>query len=177
MGLHGVLPLRELWSETDGHLSPATKVEICLQAKGEVIPVLNYVIGYYTMKSYGEWKFSATILDLGTWWICVVSLTPVLLLPPVPIEYEAGLAPERIWTLRRKKISLSYGGSKPGSRVSIRATLSRFLYGISQNQIFCKHYRNPSDRGLAMHTTFRTIRINTSWQTARVYVLWCFIPW
>jgi hypothetical protein len=49
------------------------------------------------MKTYGEWRYSSTFLDLGTRWRRVVSFTPLQLLPTgkelrVPIGYEAGWA-------------------------------------------------------------------------------------
>jgi hypothetical protein len=39
-----------------------------VQVKEKDIPVFNYVIKYYAMKTYGEWRYSSTILNLGTGW-------------------------------------------------------------------------------------------------------------
>jgi hypothetical protein len=35
-----------------------------------------YLIRHHAMKTYGEWKYSSTILDLGTRWRQVISFTP-----------------------------------------------------------------------------------------------------
>jgi hypothetical protein len=48
---------------------------------GKVIPVLNCVIKHYAMKTYGKWRYSSIILNLGTRWRWVVSLTPLPLYP------------------------------------------------------------------------------------------------
>jgi hypothetical protein len=55
-------------------------------SKGKAIPILN-VIKPYAMKAYGEFRFSSTILDLGTrgW---VVSCMP---LPPYPVDRRMGV--------------------------------------------------------------------------------------
>jgi hypothetical protein len=34
--------------------------------KDKIIPVLNYIIKYYVMEAYREWKYSSTILDFKT---------------------------------------------------------------------------------------------------------------
>jgi hypothetical protein len=47
--------------------------------KGTVTPVLNYIVKNYSMKAYGKWKHSSTILDLGTRWRWTVRFTPMLL--------------------------------------------------------------------------------------------------
>jgi hypothetical protein len=33
-----------------------------------IIIVLNFAVKHHTMKEYGEWRYSSTILDLGTRW-------------------------------------------------------------------------------------------------------------
>jgi hypothetical protein len=57
----------------------------------------------------GQWKYSSTIVDLGTRWKCVqlhalAALSPGKE-PPAPIGYEAGWAPEPVWTLWREEKS------------------------------------------------------------------------
>jgi hypothetical protein len=52
----------------------------------------------------GEWRYSSTILDLGTRGGCVVYFTSRIFTPgeraPVSIGEEAGWAPEPVWTPR-----------------------------------------------------------------------------
>jgi hypothetical protein len=58
-------------------------------------------------------RYSSTILDLGSRWKGWVSLTSRLFYPgtraPVPIEQEAGWAPEPVWTLWRREMSGTVG--------------------------------------------------------------------
>jgi hypothetical protein len=62
------------------------------------------------MKTYGEWRYSATILDLSTRWRWVVRLHALAALPPgksssVSIGYVLGWDPEPVWTLWRREQS------------------------------------------------------------------------
>jgi hypothetical protein len=43
--------------------------------------MLLYVIKYYAMKAYGEWRYSSIILELGTRWRWMVNFTPLPLYP------------------------------------------------------------------------------------------------
>jgi hypothetical protein len=59
-----------------------------------------------------EWRYSSTILDLGTRWRWEAILTPLPIYPPgkdppVPIGQEAGWVPEPVWALWRGAKSLS----------------------------------------------------------------------
>jgi hypothetical protein len=44
------------------------------------------LIKHYAMKMYGEWRYSSTILDISSWWLCVVSFMPWLLYPQHPLD-------------------------------------------------------------------------------------------
>jgi hypothetical protein len=57
------------------------------------------------MKTFEEWRYSSTIFDLGSKWMRVVKLIPLLLYPrgKGPTGKEAGWAPEPFWTLWRRE--------------------------------------------------------------------------
>jgi hypothetical protein len=66
----------------------------------------------------GEWKYSFTVLDLGTRSRRAVSFMPQHAFslgkePPVPIGEETGWASEQVWTLEKKKISYPYWELNP----------------------------------------------------------------
>jgi hypothetical protein len=61
-----------------------------------------------------EWRYSPSLLDLVTRWRWVVSFTPLPLYllgnePPVPIGWEAGWAPEPVYTLWKREKSCTAG--------------------------------------------------------------------
>jgi hypothetical protein len=76
--------------------------------KGKAVPLLNE-LSNTLWRHRGEWRYSSTILDLGTRWNWVVSFKPLPLYPRGnrPIGYEAGWALDPLWTLWRKFLSLS----------------------------------------------------------------------
>jgi hypothetical protein len=65
----------------------------------------------------GEWRYSSTILDLGTSWRWVVSFTPW------PLYSRLWWAPELVWTVWRREKILYCRDSKPG-----RPSHSSLLY-------------------------------------------------
>jgi hypothetical protein len=65
------------------------KIYLILQVKLKVKLSLC-VIKHHAMKTYGEWSYSSTILDLGTRWRRAVSFTPHPL-------YSRGRAPYTHW--------------------------------------------------------------------------------
>jgi hypothetical protein len=85
----------------------------------------------------GEWRYSFTILGLGTRWRLAFSFTPGER-APVPIGLEAWRAPDAVWTLwsrekyfcscresnrsRRPRISSLYRLSYPGSHIGLIET-------------------------------------------------------
>jgi hypothetical protein len=54
------------------------------------------ILKYYTMKTYGEWRYSSTFLDLDTRWRWVVSFTPLPLYPPGKIHGAHWTGVERL---------------------------------------------------------------------------------
>jgi len=60
---------------------------------------------------------SLHILNVGIRWSCVVSFTPRPLSPPppVPVGWEAGLAPEPVWTRWQWKSDFPWWGPHPSS--------------------------------------------------------------
>jgi hypothetical protein len=71
--------------------------------QGEVVPVFNSLRNTLWRRKR-EWRYSSTILDLGTRWKWVVSFTPR---PLYPLGKDPGWAPEPVWTLWNKKKSLA----------------------------------------------------------------------
>jgi hypothetical protein len=70
------------------------------------------IFSVHAMKAYsGSRGIAPLILNLSTRWRWVVNFTPQLLYPQkislVPIDYDAGWAPEPVWTFcRREKCSV-----------------------------------------------------------------------
>jgi hypothetical protein len=61
---------------------------IC-KKKGKVVPVLNY-LNTMLCRQKGEWRYSSTILVLGTRWRWVVSFTPLPLYLLYPLDRRLG---------------------------------------------------------------------------------------
>jgi hypothetical protein len=81
-------------------------------SKGKVIPILN-VIKPYAIKPYGEFRYSSTILDLGTRW-CVVSCMPLPLYPRDTHWIGGWVCPRAgLDTMEKRKKPLSLPGIKP----------------------------------------------------------------
>jgi hypothetical protein len=83
------------------------------------------------------------ILNLGARWRRVVNLTPWPFYPrvrtPVPIELEAGWAPENFWTvLEKRQISCSYRDSNPGPSYRL---ICIFFYKFPQKAKLIWHLR------------------------------------
>jgi hypothetical protein len=80
----------------------------------------------------GEWRYSSSILDLGTRWRSgqihiLAALHPNKELP-VPTKFEDGWAPELVWALWRKEKSLALAGNRtPAVQPAIPTELSWLL--------------------------------------------------
>jgi hypothetical protein len=63
-----------------------------------------------------EWNYSSTILDHGTRWSWVASITPLPIYtrgkPPLPVEKEIGWTPEPVWVLWIRKKCTSSAGNR-----------------------------------------------------------------
>jgi hypothetical protein len=77
------------------------------------------------MKTYGEWSYSSTILDLGTRWRSVVSFKPLPLYPRYPLDRR--LRPDAVekTLLCMPKIEPRPSSPQP---VAIPTELSRLLH-------------------------------------------------
>jgi hypothetical protein len=66
---------------------------------------------HHALKTYGEWRYSSTILDMGTRWRCCQLHTAAALPPgkesPVPIGWEAGWALEPVCALWSREKSFT----------------------------------------------------------------------
>jgi hypothetical protein len=84
-----------------------------LKGKNGKVPVSNY-LSTTPWRRMAEWRYSSTVLDLGTRWRLVVGFKPLPLnlqgkSPPVP----TGWAPELVSMLWRGKKSCSCRGPNP----------------------------------------------------------------
>jgi hypothetical protein len=78
------------------------KEDLCIEIRSKISPALNY-LNTTLRRLTREWRYSSTIVYLGTTWRCVVSFMtrplPGIQLP-IPIGQEAGWAPDLVWTLK-----------------------------------------------------------------------------
>jgi hypothetical protein len=80
-----------------------------------------------------EWRYSSTILDLGSRQRWVVSFTPLPLYPRDPLYRRLGGPPEPVWTSWKREKSLDPPGIEPwpcspiAHRSTDRAILASFL--------------------------------------------------
>jgi hypothetical protein len=112
------------------------------KVKRKVVPVLNS-LSAMPWRHSGEWRYSSTILDLGTRWRWVVSLTLQPLYPPgnrprYPLDRRLGGSQCQSGRCGEEKHILP---SKESNRD--RLARSRLLYQLSNpNSLVYKVYRN-----------------------------------
>jgi hypothetical protein len=89
---------------------------ILLICKGKVVLVLIY-LSTMPWRHMGEWRYSSTLLGLGTRYRSVVTFTtPATLLPRYPFDRKLGGPQSGSWRFReKKKKMLLWGKLKPGS--------------------------------------------------------------
>jgi hypothetical protein len=92
-----------------------------LLGKGKFVPLLNY-LSTMPWRRMGEWKYSATILDLSTGWRWVVSFTyrplyPRGKNPRCPLDRRLGGPQSRsgLWGEEKNLLPLSEIGPRPSS--------------------------------------------------------------
>jgi hypothetical protein len=68
-----------------------------------------------------EWRYSSTILNLGTKWRWVASFAPRLFCPPPPVGEEDGWVSGLVWTMwRREKFVVPAGNRTPAAQTLVR---------------------------------------------------------
>jgi hypothetical protein len=141
---------------------------IC-QIKGKVVPVLNE-LSTTQWRRMGKWRYSSTILDLGTRWRGVVSITPRGKCPRYPFDRRLSGFQSRFRSCEVEKNLLPLPGIeyRPFSPqpVTIPTELSRLTYVPNMNEVVA---RSPSLYRLS-YPGPHMYQIWTQWLPVKLYV-------